>query len=213
MPQPLIVDVIQDTVCPWCRIGLAHLRTAIDEWGGPVQVRFHPFFLNPDIPAEGSTWREYLGARFGPETILPMLERVSGAGRDAGLEFNWNGITKYPNTFNSHRLIALSEGERQWPIVDAIEDGYFRDGLDIGNVATLVDLAAANGWDRDEISALMAGEAGTEVVRVESEAAMAGGIGGVPFFMVQGQQALQGAQPAEAFLQVFRDVEAALSRQ
>ena len=50
----MTIDVVSDVVCPWCYIGKRRLEAALEERGGALPVvRWHPFQLNPDIPAGG----------------------------------------------------------------------------------------------------------------------------------------------------------------
>ena len=65
--EPLVIDVVSDVVCPWCFIGKRHLEAALaglPEAAG-AKVRWHPFELNPDLPAEGVDRKGYLEAKFG----------------------------------------------------------------------------------------------------------------------------------------------------
>ena len=61
----LTVDVISDVICPWCFIGKRRLEKAIAVLGGPVKVRWLPFQLNPAMPREGVSRREYRTRKFG----------------------------------------------------------------------------------------------------------------------------------------------------
>ena len=52
----LVVDVVSDIVCPWCFIGKRKLEAALADLGRTdpsldVAIRWHPFQLNPDLPA------------------------------------------------------------------------------------------------------------------------------------------------------------------
>jgi predicted DsbA family dithiol-disulfide isomerase len=48
------LDIISDPICPWCYIGKANLDRALEMVGDhPFTVEWHPFQLNPDMPAEG----------------------------------------------------------------------------------------------------------------------------------------------------------------
>jgi len=62
------LDVISDAICPWCWIGKRNLDAALGmlaEEGLTFKVRFRPFQLNPEMPAEGVDRREYRSAKFG----------------------------------------------------------------------------------------------------------------------------------------------------
>ena len=51
----LSVDIVSDVMCPWCIIGWLKFRKVIDHFAGRLdfRVQWHPFELNPDMPAEG----------------------------------------------------------------------------------------------------------------------------------------------------------------
>ena len=58
MKPTLSIDVVSDIVCPWCFIGKRKLEHALAELRATepeldVTIRWHPFELNPDLPAEG----------------------------------------------------------------------------------------------------------------------------------------------------------------
>lgn len=63
----LVIDVISDVIRPWCYIGKRRLEKAIGALNGQleVQTHWHPFQLNPAIPKEGISRREYRTRKFG----------------------------------------------------------------------------------------------------------------------------------------------------
>jgi hypothetical protein len=130
--MPLSIDVISDVVCPWCYIGKRRLEEAIVLWrerhpGEEPEVRWHPFELNPDLPAGGMDRRSYLENKFGgPERAREIYARVEAAGREADIAFDFSRIQVQPNTSNAHRLIAWAGAlGNQTPMVDALVQGYF----------------------------------------------------------------------------------------
>ncbi|MCA3396512.1 MAG: DsbA family protein [Roseomonas sp.] len=109
------LDVISDAICPWCWIGKRNLDAALEmlsEEGLHFKVRFRPFQLNPEMPAEGVDRREYRSAKFGSlEKSQELDRRVADAGRVAGLEFRHDLMARTPNTLEAHRLIRLAGGD------------------------------------------------------------------------------------------------------
>lgn len=107
----LAIDIVSDVVCPWCFIGKRHLDRALRLWHAEqpqstVAVRWHPFFLDPDTPQGGEPYRPYLEKKFGgAEKLAEIWQRVSAAGRAAGIEFAFEKIELRANTLNAHRLI------------------------------------------------------------------------------------------------------------
>jgi len=55
MKEKVKIDIVSDVVCPWCLIGYKRLELAISEMGieDAIEIEWHPFELNPDMPSEG----------------------------------------------------------------------------------------------------------------------------------------------------------------
>ena len=146
------VDVTSDVICPWCYIGKRRLERAVRELGGrhEVRVRWHPFQLNPTMPAGGMDRRAYRTAKFGSwERSQALDAQVAAAGEAEGIAFAFDRIGRTPNTLDAHRLIALA-GEQgvQDAVVEAFFRGYFTEGRDLGDRGTILDLALQAGLDR-----------------------------------------------------------------
>src|ERR1700681_1040367 len=103
----LPIEMVSDVVCPWCFIGKRRLEKAIAlKPDIPVEVRFHPFFLNPWVPREGISREEYLVTKFGSvERYNSNAQRVADAARGEGLVYSFDKIKRQPNTLDCHRLI------------------------------------------------------------------------------------------------------------
>jgi predicted DsbA family dithiol-disulfide isomerase len=198
----LAIDIVSDVVCPWCWIGKRRLEAALARRAEPApRVRWHPFQLNPDLPAGGVDRRRYLEDKFGgPERAREIQARLEAAGRDAGIAFRFDRIGRQPNTIDAHRLIAWSQGEapaRTDALVEGLFRGYFTEGVDLGDVDALVQLAVEAGHEPDAARAHLASDAGRAEIAAADARTKALGIGGVPFFIFNRRLAVSGAQPAE----------------
>ena len=198
------IDVFSDVVCPWCFIGKRRLDAVLAGAGlDDVEIRWHAFQLNPDFPPGGVDRREYLEGKFGAANVGRIHARVEAAGREAGIGFRFDRITRSPNTFDAHRLLALAADQgRQTALKEALLSAYFLEGRDLGDHATLAAIAAETGITGD-VQGWLTGDGGAEAVRADLAAAADIGIGGVPFFIFAGRHALAGAQPAEVFQQAL----------
>ena len=139
----MTIDVISDVICPWCYVGKRRLETAVTLAGiGGMQVRWHPFQLNPQMPKEGMNRSEYRTAKFGSwERSLAPNSQVTDAGRVEGILFAFDKIVRMPKTFDAHRLIGLAELEGvQDAVVEAVFRAYFTDGQDITDIPTLLNV-------------------------------------------------------------------------
>ena len=203
------IDVISDAICPWCYIGKRHLESALallDKQGLHFTVAWHPFQLNPDMPREGVERAQYRLAKFGSaERSRQLDERITETAATVGLEFHLDRLTRTPNTLDAHRLIRLA-GQRgvQDGVVEALFEGYFCDGADIGNAEVLTRLGVEGGLERDEITAMLASDTGLKEVAAADRMARNAGIQGVPSFALQGHVLFSGAVPADEMAQAFR---------
>ncbi|SIO65003.1 Predicted dithiol-disulfide isomerase, DsbA family [Singulisphaera sp. GP187] len=207
----LTIDVISDVICPWCFIGKRRLEKALGD--RPAIIRWHPFQLNPDMPREGIERKAYRIKKFGSwERSQELDAQVATAGHGEGIAFNFDRMARTPNTLDAHRVICLA-GERgiQDAVVEALFVAYFTEGLDLSDRATLAELAPGAGLERTEVDELLASDKGLDIVRAGEEQARHLGVSGVPFFVVNGQVALSGAQPPELFLQAFEQVAEAVA--
>lgn len=203
----LRVDVISDCVCPWCYVGKRRLEEAIRrvEDRLDVQVVWHPFQLNPELPPEGRPWEDYARERFGSlERIREAQGRLVEIGEEVGIPFAFEKVRKAVNTFAAHRLIAIAAGAgKQDEMVERLFAANFVEGRDIGDPETLVTIAEEAGMDRQEIARALGEGKGEAEVWKGLEGARQIGVQGVPFFIVERKLAVHGAQPAEVLVQVF----------
>ncbi len=203
------LDIISDPICPWCFIGKARLDRALEAHPDhPFQIEWHPFQLNPDMPAEGMGRRDYLEQKFGGrDGALKAYAPVLEAAEDAGLKIDFAAIQRTPNTLNAHRLIHWAGLEsRQTPVVAALFKAYFVEGRDIGDIDTLCEIAARFEMDEAATRLMLQGNADAELIRQRDAHARERGISGVPMFIVDNQHAVSGAQPAELWTRVIADI-------
>lgn len=203
----LTVEVVSDVICPWCYIGKRRLEKAIAAVEGQhVRVRWLPFQLNPTMPSEGISRREYRVKKFGSwERSLELDAQVAAGGAAEGIHFAFDRIERTPNTLDAHRLIWLADKEGvQDAVVEALFRAYFTDGRDISNSQTLINVVAEGGLDRKRAESLLNNDEGMEAIKEAGELSRRHQVNGVPFFIVNSQITLGGAQRQEAFLEAFK---------
>lgn len=209
------LDILSDPICPWCYIGWSNLARAMEaKPNHPFTIEWHPFQLNPDMPAEGMDRRAYLEGKFGgKDAAVKAYAPVAVKAEEAGLAMNLEGIKRTPNTRDAHRLIhwAGIEG-RQTPLVLALFRAYFVDGRDIGDVETLLDIAVSVGLDRDMIAKLYDSGADEGDIAARDAHARERGVQAVPTFIVANQHAVPGAQPPEQWEAIIDDLNAQLEK-
>ncbi len=204
----LPVTLTSDFICPWCFIGERKLAVAIEalpaDWH--VEVAYHPFELNPGMPPEGLDRKAYRSAKFGSWARAQALdERVAEAGRAEGLTFNYDRMTRTPNTMLAHRLtwLAGQDGANQAGLAHRLFSAYFTEGLDVSDHAVLRRIASEAGLADDRITAVLDGDLGQAEVRTLTHQAYRKGIQGVPLFEI-GDFAISGAQPVAVIEDALR---------
>ena len=208
------LDIISDIACPWCYVGKAYLDRALESRPDhPFLIEWHPFQLNPDMPKDGMDRRAYLEAKFGgKEGAVRAYAPLIGHAEAAGIELNLDRITRQPNTLDAHRLIhwAGLEG-RQTAMVSALFRAIWRDGRDVGDPETLLDIAGEVGLDRQMMERLLGSDSDAEDISARDAHARERGVTGVPTFVIANQHVVQGAQPTETWIQIIDDVAAELA--
>ena len=206
----LTVDVISDVICPWCYIGKRRLEKAIADLDGKheVLVHWHPFQLNPDMPREGVSRNAYRIKKFGSwERSQELDAKLIAVGEIEGIHFAFERIERTPNTVDAHRLIWLADQNRcQDAIMEALFRGYFSKGQDISNRQILLDVVAEAGLDRQRAESLLNSNEGLEVIKEAEKLSRQHQVNGVPFFIINNEITLSGAQPPETFLAAFQNV-------
>ena len=203
----MYVDIVSDTICPWCFIGKRRFEKALALSGrNDIMVAWRPFQLNPDMPVEGIAREAYLTAKFGnTERMQKIYGAIAETGQGEGIDFRFERIARAPNTLASHRLVKFAAKHgHQDAIVEALFRAYFMDGRDVGEMETLADIGAEVGLSRDETAAYLHSLEDRDEVMAADVYARRLGINGVPCFIVNRKYAVSGAQPPEAFLQVFQ---------
>jgi predicted DsbA family dithiol-disulfide isomerase len=207
MAKPISIDVVSDVVCPWCFIGKRRLEKAIALTPEiPVEVRYHPYFLNDWIPREGMQRADYLTKKFGsPEAYRGIAGRVAEAAASEGLTYAIDKIARQPNTLDSHRLIRWAEEQGAAPAMkQRLMDLYFTEGADLTDPEVLLYAAADVGLDANDIRARLLSDADVEEITLAADTAKNAGISGVPTFIIGGRYAVSGAQAPETLAQVIR---------
>jgi predicted DsbA family dithiol-disulfide isomerase len=200
------IDIVADTVCPWCYIGKRRLERALAARPQPgLEIVWRPFFLNPDMPSEGVDRADYIARKFGGrDRANRIYATVAEAGASEDIAFRFDLIQRSPNTVNSHRLIHFAGmTERQDEVVEAVYRAYFLEGRDIGDIGVLAEIASDAGIPSAEALRYLQSGADRDVIVGGDERARSLGVNGVPCFIIERKYAVSGAQLPEVFQQVF----------
>ena len=200
------IDIVSDTVCPWCYIGKKRLDKAIEDYKGQeFEINWHAFQLNPNMPIEGINRELYLSTKFGgKERADSIYEQIKQAGSSSNISFNFNEMFIMPNSFYSHMLIELSKEQNlQNEIAESLFDAFFIKGKNIGNLSELTNIAISNNIKDFNEDLFKNRKDLRNIIQTSDENSRSKGVSGVPFFIINNNYAISGAQEREVFKKIF----------
>jgi predicted DsbA family dithiol-disulfide isomerase len=137
-----------------------------------------------------------------------MVDRVVGIAAQVGLAYDYDHIHQ-TNTVLAHELLHFAKAHgKQAELKERLLEAYFVEGRHVGRADVLADLAADVGLDRAGAAAALADHRYLADVKADMAQAVAYGITGVPFYVVDGRYGVSGAQDATTFAQVLTQVAA-----
>ena len=207
MTTPMVIDIWSDVVCPFCYLGSAQLSKALESFphADQVQIRTHAFELDPT-----TTYNPDLSLdRMLADKYQMPVERAQSMHRDleakaAELGMHWSfAIAKVANTFDAHRLIALSATqELDAAMAQRLFQAYFSEGKLISDRSTLNELANEVGvtgvdelWESDQF---------VNEVRSDEATAQSYGISGVPAMVFDSKYLVVGAQGVDGYARALQ---------
>jgi predicted DsbA family dithiol-disulfide isomerase len=213
----LSIDIVSDVMCPWCIVGWLKFEKVMAHFAGRLdfRVQWHPFELNPDMPAEGEDAASHVMRKYGisAEQSRANSGRMAAIAADLGFTFNRGPGFRMRNSFDAHRLLswagALEEPEQaaatgvQTALKLALFRAHFTDNRDVSDPAVLADIAASVGLDQGRAAALLASDDYGEMVRTEEAYWADRNVTGVPAFILGGRMLVPGAQDPEVFIRVI----------
>ena len=144
-----------------------------------------------------------------------MRAQMQSTAERAGFPMDYTGAGEAPpammwNTFEAHKLLrwALADSgpEAQTRLKLALLKAHFQQRRNVSDREVLLDIAAAEGFDRVKAAEALGDEALAIAVRSEEQRGRQAGINSVPSFVVDGQYLIQGAREPEDYAQMLRRV-------
>ncbi len=204
--SPLRIDIVSDVMCPWCIIGYRQLAQALEATGTPHEIHWHPFELNPEMPAEGQNMREHIVEKYGstPEQSEQSRAQMTALGDALGFDFQFSADMRMHNTFNAHQLLHWADTQgRKHDLKMALFSAHFTDRRDLSDIAVLADVASEIGLNRDEALAVLEDQRFAGDVRQNENFWIQQGIRGVPAVVFERQHLVTGAQGVENYSQIL----------
>jgi predicted DsbA family dithiol-disulfide isomerase len=214
MSNPIKVDIWSDVACPWCYISKRKIESAIREFSSqdstaPVEVEYHSYLLNPDMPVDyegGQT--DYLAQHKGMprDQVIAMTERLVAIAKDVGLDYDMEHM-HMTNTVLAHQLLQYAKTQgKQVEMKERIMSAHFVEALHVGRAEVLADLASDVGLDRAEVLCVLESAEFLPAFEADLAQAQAYGISGVPFFVIDGKYGVSGAQNPDVFVKAFNQI-------
>jgi len=208
--QKIKIDIVSDVVCPWCYIGKRRIEKAIDQLKDKYEfeVSYLPFELNSQVPKTGLDQKQYLINKFGSDDKFKQLtQHVTSIAATEGLQFDFNKQKVMPNTRDAHRIIWFAKQEgKQLAVKEVYMKAYFEDGVDLSKPENLIAIAVKAGLPEEKVTSLLNSEAGFQEVITAEQLNQKRGVSGVPFYIINDQYGISGAQPTETFVQALTQI-------
>ncbi len=219
-PRKLTIDIWSDVMCPWCLVGYGQLSKGLKELEGEIEaeIRWRPFELNPDMPAEGEEQGAHLQKKYRrtEEEGKAMRDQMRRVAESAGVTLDYKGDADpappamMRNTFLAHKLLAHAldsyGAEKQTELKLALFEAHFNQRADVGDREILLDLAEEHGLVRLSAERAMDDDSLDQRVRKEQQAAYEMNVTGVPAMLVEGKFLIPGAQEPGTYVNALRRV-------
>lgn len=205
------IEIWSDIACPYCYLGKRRLDIAIEElaFADEIEVVWRSFELDPDakISYQESKY-DLLAEKYdqSKEWAELLCESLTAQGKEIGVEFDFDN-NKVTNTFDAHRLIQLAKSHGlSSELKEELLKQFFSNGKLISEKAVLTEAALNVGLSQDSIEQLFGSENFTSDVREEEQMAAEIGIQSVPFFIIDEEYGMEGAQPVEHIKTMLTDI-------
>ncbi|OJJ51481.1 hypothetical protein ASPZODRAFT_55801 [Penicilliopsis zonata CBS 506.65] len=208
----ITVDIVSDTICPWCFIGYKDLQKAINLYkktipGGSkdeIDINWKPFFLDQEAPKESIRMGDRMLKRMTPQQVAAAQQRLRRVGQAAGIRLSFDGYIGSSRL--SHQLIYVARMKKgsamQSRVTETIFEYQFERGADLSRLGTVLEVAVEAGLDKDEVQGWFEDGLGLLEVEKEAQEQRENGIQSVPHFII-GQHHVDGAVDIGAFLEML----------
>lgn len=160
------------------------------------------------MPKEGMDRQKYLELKFsGKENAKQTYKSIYDVGLLNNIYFQFEKIILTPNSFASHKLLALAyQHKKQSAVVETLFYAYFIEGINIGDLDQLIEIAKQHKIYNENTLQYLQSDEDKENLLAEATHARELGIKGVPCFIVNKKFVMFGAQDKKKFLHIFNKI-------
>lgn len=206
------IDFISDINCPWCALGVTELKNALDILGDQIDIELHfqPFELNPQLPPEGKNLVAYLQEKYGMDEAQIESSHANLRARGAEAGFHFAKRENLWNSFKAHQLLFWVEQDlgltAQKQLKLALVQAYQGEAKNTDDNAVLLSIVEKLGFSVDRAKQVLeSGEFAKQVRDLEHQWQSAG-INAVPSIVINRKHLVQGAQPADSLVEIFKQL-------
>ena len=191
-------------MCPFCFIGKRKFDEALAAFAhkDKIQVVWKSYRLFPDVRySEGSDTCAVLAKVKGLSTssMRQAMAHVTALGRDVGIRFDFDRL-KMADTFDSLRLVHFAATrDLGSEMKERLFQAFFEEGQNLEDHQILAQLGKEVGLDAQAAKTMLTSTAYADEVENDVAQARQIGVRGIPFFVLDRQHALSGAQSVAGF--------------
>lgn len=204
------IDIWSDYACPFCYLGETRLKKAIEAMGDTdVELQYRSFQLDPNATAHpNETMNELIANKYGipVEQAKASNDRIVQAAAESGLTYDFDKI-KPNNTRRAHEVTKLAKDKGlEDAVAERLFAAYFEEGVDLNQEENLLRLSEEAGLNKDDVSKALEDGRYKDAVLSDQQQAGAMGISSVPFFVINDQYSISGAQSEAYFMQALEQI-------
>lgn len=205
------IDIVSDIACPWCAIGYARLKLAMEQLSANYEftVQWHAFELNPDNSGDGEPILPALARKYGrsEEELRATQDQMMAIAKGLGLNFEKIQERLVCNTFDAHRLVKWAgEQECQTELKQALFEAYFGRAENVADHDILLGCVEALGLDVEKAREVLNSDQYAVAVRKDEATYQKAGVSAVPAFIVNGKYLISGAQEPDTLVQALQEM-------
>lgn len=199
------IEIWSDVMCPFCYIGKRKFEKALSQFEGKEQVvvEWKSFQLNPDLVTDPSkNTIQHLSESKGwtMDYTRKSIDYVKNMAKEVGLNYNFEKAV-VANSFDAHRFIQFAKSKGKGDLAEEhLFKAYFVEGKNTADHQVLLNIAKEIGLDPTETKSVLESQQFAQEVREDIAESEKLGITGVPFFVVNRQFGISGAQDSQVFL-------------
>lgn len=207
----LQIDIVSDIACPWCAIGYARLKQAMEQLGSDYQftVEWRAFELNPYHSGKGEPIVPALAKKYrrSEQEMRAAQSNMMVIAKELGVNFEKLQERLTANTFDGHRLVKwAAEQGQQTAMKLALFEAYFGKALDIADKHVLLDCVGGLGLDQTVAKKVLESDQYEAAVRQDEETYQNAGVSSVPAFIINRKYLISGAQDSDVLMKALRDI-------